>query len=176
MYKSLSRKTIEAAMQEVANTPQDDAGYLTDQMLEEQPVILEYLYRLDGLPFGFDQTIRFSEAEREYILYIGIVVWKALKESPRPMHSVTWEELDKVVADFENFANDLVRQGHTEIPGAALLMIENHPEPELLRFITDAIRPRADDPKFPPIRPEYRSAAMTVFQIILTAMVGNGEG
>lgn len=176
MYKSLSRKTIEAAMQEVANTPQDDAGYLTDEMLEEQPAILEYLYRLDGLPFGFDQAIRFSEAEREYILYIGIVLWRALQQSPRPKHAVTWAELDKVVADFENFANNLVRQGHDEIPGAALLMIENHPEPELLRFIVDAIRPRADDPKFPPIRPEYRSAAMTVFQIVLTAMVGNSEG
>ncbi len=172
MYKSLSRKTIEAAMQEVANTPQDDVGYLTDEMLEEQPAILEYLYRLERLPFSYEQEVQFSEAEREYILYIGIVLWRALQQSPRPKHAVTWAELDALVDDFEAFAHDLVRQGNDEIPGAALLMIENHPEPELLRFIVDAIRPRADDPKFPPIRQEYRSAAMTVFQIVLTAMVG----
>lgn len=172
MFKSLSRKTIEAAMQEVANTPQDDAGYVTDEMLEEQPAILEYLYRLDDLPFSYKEQVHFSEAEREYILYIGIVLWRALQQSPRPKHAVTWAELDELVDDFEAFAHDLVRQGHDEIPGAALLMIENHPEPELLRFIVDAIRPRADDPKFPPIRPEHRSAAMIVFQIVLTAMVG----
>ncbi len=54
-------------------------------------------------------------------------------------------------------------------------MIENHLEPELLRFIVDATRSHPDDPGSPPIRREYRAVAFTVFQIILQAMLGNLE-
>jgi hypothetical protein len=171
----IPRKTVEAIMLEVAHTPQDDASYLTGQMLEEQPVILEYLYRLDDLPFDSDEEIRFSEAEREYILYIGIVVWKTLRETSPAMRLVTWDDLDAAIAEFEEYSHSLNGQPLSEIPGVALQMIETHPEPELLRFIVDALRPRADEPAFPPIRPEYRWVAMMLFQIVLKAMLDSRE-
>ena len=171
MISYITQKRVSDIMDRVATTPQDDVSYLTDQMMEEQPVILEYLFRLDNLPFGFDEAIEFSEDEREYILYIGIVVWKALSESARPTSTVTWDDLFTVIAKFEKQFVKLVKQGPGTATEAAIQFIEEHPEPELLRFITDAMRPRPDEPTFPPIRPEYHSIVSMVFQIILTAML-----
>ena len=171
MISYITQKRVADIMDRVATTPQDDVNYLTDQMMEEQPVILEYLFRLDNLPFGFDEAIEFDENEREYILYIGIVVWKVLSESARPTSTVTWDDLFAVIANFEKQFVKLVKQGPGTATEAAIQFIEEHPEPELLRFITDAMRPRSDEPNFPPIRPEYHSIVSMVFQIILTAML-----
>jgi hypothetical protein len=54
-------------------------------------------------------------------------------------------------------------------------MIETHPEPELLRFIADTVRPQADNPGAPPIRPEYLKIVLLLFQIVLNAMLGRRE-
>ena len=115
MISYITQKRVSDIMDRVATTPQDDVSYLTDQMMEEQPVILEYLFRLDNLPFGFDEAIEFDENEREYILYIGIVVWKVLSESARPTSTVTWDDLFAVIANFEKQFVKLVKQG----PGTA---------------------------------------------------------
>ncbi|MCB0211817.1 MAG: hypothetical protein KDJ52_20930 [Anaerolineae bacterium] len=175
MISYITQKHVADTMDEVAHTPPDDASYVTDKMMEEQPVLVEYLYRLDDLPFDLEETVHFSDAERDYIFYICIVVWKALSESARPTPRVTWSDLYSVIADYEHQFVEMVKQGPGSATGAALRFIEEHPEPELLRFITDAMRPRPDDPNFPPIRPEYHSIATMVFQIVLTAMLGNSN-
>ncbi|MCB0193360.1 MAG: hypothetical protein KDJ65_15545 [Anaerolineae bacterium] len=171
MISYITQKHVANTMDEVASTPPDDASYVTDQMMEEQPVLVEYLYRLDDLPFDLEETIQFSDSERDYIFYICIVVWKALSESARPTPTVTWSGLYSVIAEFENQFAEMVKQGPGAATGAAIQFIEQHPEPELLRFITDAMRPRPDDPNFPPIRQEYHSIVNLLFQIILTAML-----
>ncbi|MCB0164662.1 MAG: hypothetical protein KDI79_10565 [Anaerolineae bacterium] len=171
MISYITQQKVSAAMDEVVTTPQEDVSFLTDQMMEEQPAILEFLYRLDVLPFSLEEGIEFDEDEREYILYIGIVVWKTLSESARPTPQVTWDDLYTVITDFEMQFAKLVKQGPGSATGAAIQFIEEHPEPELLRFITDAMRPRPDEPNFPPIRPEYQSIVTMIFQIALTAML-----
>ncbi|MCB0193361.1 MAG: hypothetical protein KDJ65_15550 [Anaerolineae bacterium] len=175
MISYITPKDVSDMMHAVATTPPDDTSYITDQMMKEQPALVEYLFRLDDLPFDLEETIEFSESERDYIFYICIVVWKILSQSTRPTPTVTWSDIFSVIDDYEyNFVR-LIKEGSGKVAGAALQMIEEHPEPELLRFITDAMRPRADDPNFPPIRPEYHAIATMVFQIVLTAMFSNGK-
>jgi hypothetical protein len=174
MIDCISPDMVETAMNEVRNIPQDDVGYLTDQMLAEQPVILEYLYRLTDLPFVFEEDAEFNEAERNYILYIGLVVWKAIRESPRPMRPVTRQELHEVIDQHECDAWELARYPE-RLRDRVLLLIENHPEPEILRFIVDAMRPRDDDPHFPPIRLAHHLGVRMLFQIIATALLNTAE-
>ena len=174
MIDCISHAMVEKAMDEVKNVPPDDASYLTDQMLVDQPIILEYLYRLSDLPFVFEEDAEFNEVERNYILYIGLVVWKAIRESPRPMRPVTWAELEQVIDQHECEAWELTRYPE-RLRDRVLLLIENHPEPEILRFIVDAMRPRDDDPHFPPIRPVHHLGVRMLFQIIATAMLNTVE-
>lgn len=174
MVETIDRETIEAIMHEVVQTPLDDYEYLLDEMLEDQPVIAYYLYELDPLPFGFEEDMSFNEAERDYIFDIGIIIWKVLKESHRSMHSVTWEELDAVIEETEVYFFAL-GQDPSEIPGAVLQMIETHPEPELLRFIVDAVRPQENNLADHPIRPEYHKIVLILFQIVLNAMMDRRE-
>jgi len=115
-------------------------------MLEDQPVIVYYLYELDQLPFGFEDYISFNEAERDYIFDIGLILWKSQRE-PAPMHSVTWEELDAVVDETELISPLWGRTVWNTGRGAT--DDETHPEPELLRFIADAVRPRRTIPALP---------------------------
>jgi hypothetical protein len=63
MSKYISRETVRAVMLEVARTPPNDVSYLTDQMLVEQPVIVEYLYRLSKEPFDLVEHVHFNETE-----------------------------------------------------------------------------------------------------------------
>lgn len=167
--------TVRGTMTEVAEIPQDDVDYLTDQMMEEQPVILEYLYTLNDLPFVFEEDTEFNEVERNYILFVGIVIWKVLSDDPRPMRQVSWEDLFRVVDEMEYFAFKHAKKPQLNIAARAIEMIENHPEPELLRFITDAIRTDFDDPDYPPIRREYLTGVFFIFQVVLTALLNSRE-
>lgn len=175
MYKPLSSQTIEAAMLEVANTPEDDIDYLTDQMREEQPAILDYLYRLDKLPFGFEEYLTLTEAEMEFILYLGVITWKALKKSSRPMRLVTREMLEATIDESERYFTRLARKPPAAVQQAAMLMIQTHPEPELLRFVVQALYARDNEEVAPMVPLEHHQTVVMIFEIIIKAIVDSAD-
>jgi hypothetical protein len=52
-----------------------------NQMSQQQPAILAYLLTLDRDPF--------NRNEMGYILFIAVVIWQVMKQSPQGLRSVS---------------------------------------------------------------------------------------
>ncbi len=168
MAKHISRAVIEATMQEVTRLAFQNPSVLTDQMEAEQPVLRYYLYELDQLPFGLEEEMHLSEAEAGHIFYIGVVLWQALNQQRGPLRPLTWDDIDAATTEVEQpFAG----QDDPMHPNLDLLEVETHPEPELARFLKEAIQAWPGDEDFQPIRPEYRPPVLVLLHIVLNALL-----
>lgn len=158
----ISEETVTQTWQRIAQiSPQEAQRYL-QQMSREQPAILTYLMALDGDPF--------NQNEMGYILFITMVVWQAMKESPQGLQSVSIETMKQ--ADAANFAflEQLLNADDATFEAAVIEMMSEHPEPEVLRYIVEALMGATDEE---PFRDEYRGLAFACLKSVLDALVAS---
>ena len=173
MADYISRQIIENVLAEVNRLAYRDPAALTNQLGAEQPVLCYYLAELDQLPFGLEEEISFSQAEADHILYIGVVLWQILNQSRGQLHPLTWDDMDAATFETERPFAD---QDDPMYPDIDLLMVDDHPEPEVVRFLVEAIRSWQGDEDFQPIRPEYRPLVLVLFHTVLNALLAIREG
>jgi hypothetical protein len=83
---TISAETVTKTWQAMSQLDPNDAADLVNEMTQEQPVILTYLMALDDKPF--------NQHEKEIVLYLGIVVWQMMKQSPKRLLKVTRKRLN----------------------------------------------------------------------------------
>ena len=133
-------------------------------MKKEQPVVVSYLFSLIDSPF--------NDHERRIIAYIGIVVWQIISQSEKRLLKVTRRKLRK--ADEANAAEleALAADADADFVSATMAMLESYPEPEVLRYVVEAIVEEenygSDDA---PIRVQYQGLAFAYLKIVLDAFV-----
>lgn len=160
----ISAETVTQTWERMSQTPVSAAPQLVEEMKEEQPLILGYLLSLDDFPF--------NQHEGEIIFYIGMVVWQIMKQSSRHLHKVTRRKLRKAEEANYDFLELLASDTEADFVSATQTMLEKHPEPEVLRYIVEAIMEEEDyEPDDPPIRDEYRGLAFVHLKIVLDAFV-----
>ncbi len=160
----ITSETVSQTWQRMAETPISAIPQLVEEMSEEQPVVLGYLLALDEFPF--------NEHEVEILFYVGMVVWQIMKQSSRRLHKVTRKKLRRADEANYDFLELLASDTEADFVSATQTMLENYPEPEVLRYIVEAIMEEEDyDPDAPPIRDELRGLAFVHLKIVLDAFV-----
>lgn len=166
MERMISAETVTQTWQRMVQTPVSTIPQLIDEMKREQPLILSYLLALDDFPF--------NQHEREIVLYVGMVVWQIMKESDRPLGRVTRARLRKAEEANYDLLDMLASDTEADFVSATETMLENHPEPEVLHYIVEAINDEEDyTSEDLPIRDEYRGLAFVHLKIALDAFVNS---
>jgi hypothetical protein len=164
MDEVISAEIVTQTWQRMAQTSVSETPQLLEEMKDEQPVVLGYLLALDDFPF--------NEHEREIIFYVGIVVWQIMRRSRRRLYKVTRRKLRRAEEANYGFLELLASDTEADFVSATRTMLENYPEPEVLRYIIEAIMEEEDyEPDDLPIRDEYRGLAFVHLKIALDAFV-----
>lgn len=163
MEDVISAETVTKVWQDMAQTPVEEASALVAQMKDEQPIILVYLTYLDDFPF--------NQYEKEIVFYLGMVVWQIMKQSKKRLHKATRKKVEKAEeANFE-MLNMLSSDTDADFMSATRTMLEQYSEPEVLRYIVEAVMEEDDDPDNPPIREEYRGLAFIHLKTVLDTFI-----
>jgi hypothetical protein len=166
MTDMIPGEIVTETWQRMAQTPIHEAPDLVNQMQQEQPAILAHLLYLDEFPF--------DPHERELIFYIGMVVWQIMKQSKRRLRRVTLKKLSKAEKVNYDTLELVASDSEADFFSATVAMVENHPEPEVMRYIVETIMDEEDyDPDDPPIRDEYRGLAFIHLKIALDALISS---
>jgi hypothetical protein len=169
MTDMISAETVTRVWQDMARASLDEIPRLVNQMQVEQPVVLVYLSAVgDAL---------FNQHERELIFYLGMVVWQMMKQSQRRLRKVTEERLEQAEEANYGFLEFLSASPEADFVSATEAMLATYPEPEVLRYIVEAINEEEDyDPDDPPIRDEYRGMAFVYLKTVLDAFISSLAG
>jgi len=166
MTDMISAETVTQVWQDMARASLDKVPHLINRMRTEQPVVLAYLLAVgDAL---------FNQHERELIFYLGMVVWQMMKQSKRRLRKVTEERLEQAEEANYDFLERLSASLEADFESATEAMITTYPEPEVLRYIFEAIMEEEDyDPDDPPIREEYRGLAVVYLKTVLDVFISS---
>lgn len=175
MNKQISIAELKEMVVEVTHLSTNSSNELLQSLDFEQPVIMEYLEYLSENSIVENDPALFSRIEYRYVYLISVVMLKLLVDSGRWLRSVTWDDINATITAQQPLASELFRDP-ASLQDVALRLAEEHPEPDLLRFLAEACQKRIDDkPDLPPIRAKYRPAAFLIFYTILTAVLNNEE-
>ena len=150
---TISAETVTKTWQAMDQFNIDDADDFAKKMAAEQPIILAHLLALDDQPF--------NQHEKEIILYLGMVIWQMMKQSPNRLLKVTRKKLNRAknanLASLDFLASDT----DADFVSAIQVILEKYEEPEVLRYILEALM---DEKEYEqsgdsPIRDEYRGIA-----------------
>ena len=161
----ISEEIVTKTWQRIATMTPLEAPLLIQQMQAEQPLVLSFLTQLDDMPF--DQN------ERGIVMYVGTVVWQIMRQSERRLRKVTGNKLRK--AEDANLAwiERMETAREADFVGSTQLLLATYPEPEVLRYIIEAIMEESDDPDDIPIRDEYTGLAFLHLKILLDAFIAS---
>jgi hypothetical protein len=137
MPDQISLETVTDTWQRMAETPLEEAQHLIDQMENEQPIILVYLLALDEYPF--------DQSEREIIFYIGTVLWQIMKQSQRRLLPVIEESVQRAEEENINILELLSEDTDADFFSATKSLIDQYPEPEVLRYLVEALMEDIED-------------------------------
>lgn len=160
----ISEEIVTQTWQRIAGSSPHDAQRYMNQMSEEQPAVLAYLLTLDGDPF--------NQNEMGYILFIAMVVWQAMKQSPQGLRSVPMEAVAQADEANFSFLERFLFAGDEDFETAVAKMLTEYPEPEVLRYIVEALMEEEEDEE-EPFRDEYRGLAFICLKTVLDAFIAS---
>jgi hypothetical protein len=140
MAEIISYETVHETWQRMAETPTEGVQTLVDQMEREQPALMVYLLTLDDFPF--------NQNEKEIIFYIGTVLWQILKQGEAGLSPITPEILNKSEEDNYQFLELLSNDTEADFMSATQAMIDSYGEPEVLRYLVEALMEGEEDYEF----------------------------
>ncbi len=168
----ISTEIIIQTWERIAQISPQEAQHYMDQMSREQPAITAYLLALGGAPFNLN--------EMSYILFIAMVVWQVMKQSPQGLRFVPIERVRQ--ADKANFAfaEQFLSAGEGEFEAAIVKMLTDYPEPEVLQFIIETLmeveeEEEDEEDEEESFRDEYRGLAFICLKTVLDAFIASPD-
>jgi hypothetical protein len=169
MTEPISFETVTEVWQGMCLSDYADAKRYAEQMSKEQPILQYYLLDLKDLPFNSN--------EGEIIHYVGLVTWQIMKRSQRRLRKVRIRDLRKAEDANLEFMGVLESDTEADFYSAVQAMIEDYPEPEVLRYIVEAIMEEDEDnPEEIPIRDDYKGLAFVHLKVMLDALIDRRDG
>jgi hypothetical protein len=161
----ISAETVTRTWQRIAALSERQAARLAEQMAKKQPLVMVYLLAVTDGPF-------ISDDEQERILYIGAVVWQIVKSGSRRLRKVTEAALDEAERANEALLELMAGDTDADFWHATRTMLERYPEPEVLRYVVEALHGEAgEDPDEPPMSPEAQGLAFIHLKTVLDALI-----
>ncbi len=131
--KFVSEETIDSVAEELDSV---DHAYETAvaELEERQPVVLAYLFT--------ENFEAFSQTERDFTLYLLIVLWKSIEKVNGPAHPIGEDEL--MEAEEKNWSLLQTVQAnrfHERLD----VFFKDYPQEDLLAFVEDALSDEEDE-------------------------------
>ena len=164
MTKKVSAKIVEQTWQRVAQMAPSDVPMLVDQMGREQPYIMVYLLAT--------ADAEFEPHEGETLFYVGLVTWQMMKQSSGQLQQVGEQVLDKAEAANFEFLEQFAKEENGDLEVATRAMLETYPEPEVFRYVVEAIM-EEEESGDPPMSDEWRGLAFVYLKTVLDAMIAS---
>lgn len=164
MIEKVSAEIVEQTWQRVAQTPPSDVSTLVDQMREEQPYIMVYLLAT--------ADAEFEPHEGETLFYVGMVTWQMMTQSSGQLQQVGEKVLEKAEAANFEFLEQFAEEENADLEMAVRAILETYPEPEVFRYIVEAIM-EEEEAGDPPMSDEWRGLAFVYLKTVLDAMIAS---
>ena len=129
--KTISSEIVEKTWRKIGKMSVLEIPKMAYRMREEQPVVLAYL-----LTAGTDIL---NQDERELLLYLGMVVWQMMSQGSRPLVKITEDVVDEMERSNMKVVEYLKNEPETGFIKVTKEMIENYPQPEVLKYIVEAL-------------------------------------
>ncbi len=127
----LSAEIVEATWQKMATIPPSQAQELIEQMSRQQPLILAYL-----MSTGEDLL---NHAERELLLYMGVVIWQMMQQGDKRPESVTEAMLEQVDRRNLSMLEYLAGDSEEEFLGTVQALMDSYNQREVLRYAVETL-------------------------------------
>jgi hypothetical protein len=164
MTEKVSAEIVEQTWQRVAQTPPSDASVLVNQMGKEQPYLMTYL--LATADAGFEPH------EGEILFYVGMVTWQMMTQSSGQLQQVGGKALDEAEAANFEFLEQFAKEESGGLEIATRVILETYPEPEVFRYVVEAIMEEEETDE-PPMSDESRGLAFVYLKTVLDAMIAS---
>jgi hypothetical protein len=143
-----------------------DARALVKRLGKEQPVIVAYL-------LAASENKSFDQDEGQTLFYVGLVITEIMKQGLKEPGKITEKQLMRSEKANEDLLDKMATDSAGDFASAAESLVEKYPEPEVLRYVTEAVMEDEEgDPDNPPIRDENLGLAFLHLKIVLDAFVG----
>ena len=164
----ISAETVDRVLERVSTVSAAGAQQLANQMARDQPMILAYL-------LAASQNKVFTRDEGETLFFVGMVVSQIMKEGGFGSTKITEEDMDKAEKANDHLLEKLESDSEGDFISGAEATVGNCPEPEVLRYITQALMEDEEgNPDNPPFSEESVGQAFLYLRIVLDAFVASG--
>ncbi len=132
-----------------------------DQLREEQPLLLSFLFS--------ESFQAFTQSEKEYLLYLMLVVWKAVKLSGEEVPAVSEKELSEAEERNWNLLQGVkARRFHERLD----VFFVEYPQEDLLAFVEDALADVDAEEGEPMVSGEGREAMFVSLKSVIDCLAG----
>ena len=161
----ISSKTIDRTLEKISAMNEAQTRTFANQMKKEQPYVLVYL-------LAIGQREEFDDDEVEIFFHIGSVIWQVMRQNQNGTRKVTEQALMKAEKANETILEKMESDSEGDFFSAAEKMAFDYPEPDVFRYIIEALMEDEDgDPDNPPFREETLGIAFLHLKIVLDVFI-----
>ena len=127
----ISSDIVEKTWEKMGKMSPSKAPKMMNRMLKQQPIILNYL-----MASGDDI---FNQEEREFLLYLGVVVWQIMSQGSTPIPEVSENVLDEVENLNIKILEHLEEESESGFIETVDEIMSRYNQTEVLRYVLEAI-------------------------------------
>ena len=158
----ISEKIVTQTWQGMNLMSESNAPLLIDQMRQEQPVIMAYLLTASDESFDLD--------EGQAVFFIGTVVWQIVRKGNPHLRKVSEKLLEQIIDANEAQLEKLAEDPEADLVMAAHTSTDGYPEPEVLRYIVEALMEPDEEVEF---SEEGGGLAFIILKNVLDALIAS---
>ncbi len=161
----ISAETVTRTLEKMSTMTPPQIQTIINRMSKEQPVILAYL-------LASSENDAFDENESQILVFVGVVVWQLMRQRPKGTRMITEKRLEKVEKSNEAQLEKMAGDSPGDFFSAAEASVKSYPEPEVLRYVVEAMMEDEEgNTDNPPIREENLGYAFLYMKNVLDAFV-----
>lgn len=163
----ITEQIVRETWQQMSQTPIEEAPLLVEEMSVDQPYLM-------GFFLSADEEL-FNQDERETLFYIGMVIWQIMKRGSNHLGKVSRQDIQTAQKANDDFLELLMEDTEADFNSATRSMLDDYPEPEVLRYIVEAVTEVSDDPREPGFSEENVGMAFLFLKTALDALINSQQ-
>lgn len=164
--KFITFDQVVEASEFLSTLDEEQSEALVHKFSQDQPFILVYLMAV--------YADELDEEEQELLFYIGFTIWYALYTNTQ-IPSIDEETLDAAEADNEDMLNYLSQEDETGFHQIAEVLLNDHPQHDLLRYALTVILEEEEDEKHLLISEDSKSLMFIALKTIIDCFSPNSK-
>jgi len=133
----ITAQDIKRIAQHMNSLSSEEAASIVGEMRAEQPAAFQYLVTVG------EGTI--NDDERQWLVFLGVTVWRIVKESGLNPPAMTAEILDRAAKNTSGLISYLKGENSKEAADDFLKVLKDYPQPFLLNYVIGALNVAFED-------------------------------